>query len=75
MWLRLGQTRKKSSPTWRQEKKESSPVWKQREIEQDTTWIQRKIIQKNVSTAWRRRKNQSKGKTWNDIRTEICHFH
>ena len=37
IWLRLGQTKKKSSPTWRQEEKESNPAWRQKETGQDTT--------------------------------------
>ena len=42
MWLRLGQTKKKLSPTWRQEEKESNTAWRQKETVQDTTWRQRK---------------------------------
>ena len=41
MWLCLGQTKKKPSPTWRQEDKESNPVWRQKDKIQDTAWIQK----------------------------------
>ena len=46
MWLRLGQTKKKSIPTWRQEEKESNPVWRQKETGKDIMWRQRKMVQK-----------------------------
>ena len=42
----LCQTKKKYSPTWRQEEKESNPAWIQKDTGQDTTWRQRKIVQK-----------------------------
>ena len=51
MWLRLVKTKKKSSPTWRQEEKELNPAWRQKETGQDTTWRQKKTVQKNVSAA------------------------
>ena len=79
MWLRLGKTKKKSSPTWIQEEKELNPAWRQKETGQDTTWRQKKTVQKNVSTAWRQRKEENKftihmqtystDKTWHDVRT------
>ena len=37
MWLRLGQTKKKLRPTWRQEETESNPAWRQKAMGQDTT--------------------------------------
>ena len=45
MWLRLGQNKKKSSPTWRQEEKESNPAWRQKETGHDTRWRQRKMVE------------------------------
>ena len=35
MWLRLGKTKNKSSPTWRHEEKESNPSWIQKDTGQD----------------------------------------
>ena len=46
MWLSLGQTKNKSSPTWRQEEKESNTACMQKEKGQDITWRQRKMVQK-----------------------------
>ena len=46
MWLSLGQTKKKLSPTWRHEDKESNPAWRQKDTGQDTTWRQSKMVQK-----------------------------
>ena len=60
MWLRLGQTKKKPIPTWRQEEKESNPEWRQKDTGNDTTWRQRKMVRKNVSTAWKQNKNKNK---------------
>ena len=40
MWLRLGQTKKKTGTTWRHEDKESNPEWRQKETGQDTAWRQ-----------------------------------
>ena len=40
MWLSLGQTKNKYSPTWRHEDKESNPEWRQKETGQDTAWRQ-----------------------------------
>ena len=60
MWLRLGQTKKNSNPTWTQDEKDlnsySNSEWRQKETRQDTTWRQRETIRKDVSTSWRRRK-------------------
>ena len=42
----LGQTKKKSIPTWRQEEKESNLGWRHKETVQDTTWRQREMVQR-----------------------------
>ena len=49
IWLRVGQTNKKSSPAWIQEDKESNPVWRQNETGHDTAWRQRKNKNKHKS--------------------------
>ena len=38
MWLRLGQTNNKLSPTWRQEEKYTNAAWRQNDTGQDTAW-------------------------------------
>ena len=60
MWLRLGNTNNKQSPTWIQEEKEQNTAWIQKKTRQDTTWIQREMVRKNISTAWRQRKKENK---------------
>ena len=85
MWLRLGKTKNKLSPTWRQEEKESNPSWIQKDTGQDKTWRQRKMVRENVSTVWRQKKKENKctSCTWiwsadkkcYDVTTEIYHSH
>ena len=60
MWLRLGQTNNKLSPTWRQEEKEYHLAWQQKEKGQDTTWRQRNMVRTYIFTAWRQRENENK---------------
>ena len=50
MWLRLGQTKNKSSPTWRQEENELNPAWRQNETGQGIKWRQTKK-ERNFSAA------------------------
>ena len=41
----LGQTKKKSSPTWIQKEKELNPAWRKKDTGHDTTWTRRKMVQ------------------------------
>ena len=61
MWLRLGRTKNKSSPTWRQEENELKSVWVRNDTGQGITWRQKKrkeISPQRVDKEKRKRDSQ-----------------